>query len=164
MELMKSWIMGLMGAALVTAVACSAAPEGKAKRVVTLVCGLMTILALMRPVLTFDYGAFAKNLAAYERSAQKQSFVLVQSNEKLTRRIIEERCASYILDKGKSQGIDDLQVTVTAAWSQDGYWYPAKATLRTASEQAKRDSLSRSIVADLGIPPEELSWSMQHES
>jgi hypothetical protein len=162
-EALRNWIIGLMGAAMVTAVALTVTPEGRVKKIVSLICGLVTIIALVKPVVGFDYTGFAKNIASYQKSAQGFSSKVESSNEKLTRLIIEDKCETYILDKGKSLGITDLEVTVTAAWSKDGYWYPTGAHLSTNADKESRDKLCQSIEAELGIPPEELIWSMRDE-
>ncbi|SHI08267.1 Stage III sporulation protein AF (Spore_III_AF) [Sporobacter termitidis DSM 10068] len=162
-EALRSWIIGLAGAAMVTAVAMTVTPEGRVKKVVSLICGLVTIIALIKPIVGFNYADFAKSLASYQKDAEGFSGQMDSSNEKLTRLIIEDKCATYILDKGKSLDMDDLEVTVTASWSEDGYWYPSGARLTTNADKAKRDKLGQSITSELGIPPEELIWSMRDE-
>ena len=162
-EALRSWVIGLAGAAMVTAAAMTVTPEGKVKKVVALICGLMTVIALLKPLMGFDYTGFAKYLAQHENDAEAFLSGIKSENENLTRRIIEERCEAYILDKGKSLGITDLAVTVTAVWSEDGYWYPAGASLRTNAGTEARGKLGGSIEAELGIPQEELIWSMDNE-
>ncbi|UOO37138.1 hypothetical protein IZU99_07660 [Oscillospiraceae bacterium CM] len=162
-EAIRTWVIGLAGAALITAVAMTVTPEGKTKKIVSLICGLMTILALIRPLKGFDYVSFAKNLASYKQEASAFSADVSDADEKLTRRIIEEKCCAYILDKAESLGITDLDVTVTAAWDDDGYWYPARAELSTNAGLALRASLESRIESDLGIPREKLVWSNRNE-
>jgi hypothetical protein len=162
-EALRSWIIGIAGAAMVTAAAMALTPEGKVKKIVSLICGLMTILALIKPLAGFDYTSFSKYLSQYKRDAAAQSSAMDSENENLTRRIIEDKCQAYILDKGKSLGITDLNVTVTAKWSKDGYWYPSGASLKTDADEKTRRQLSQSIEGELGISPEELIWSMKNE-
>ena len=162
-EALRNWIIGIAGAAMVTAVAMTVTPDGRVKRVVSLICGLMTIVALVKPVAGFDFRDLAKNIAAYQKSADGLASKVTSNDEKLTRLIIEDKCRSYILDKGKSIGISDLEAAVTASWSRDGYWYPTGARLKTTAGKDLRDKLSQSIEAELGIPPGELIWSMKNE-
>ena len=152
-----------MGAAVVTAVAMTVTPEGRVKKVVALICGLVTIIALLKPIAGLDYRNLARNIASYQKSADGAAAQAGKVDEKLTRLIIEDKTASYILDKGKSLGIGDLEATVTAAWSKDGYWYPSGVHLKSNAARELRDKLSQSIEAELGIPPEELIWSMTNE-
>jgi hypothetical protein len=160
-EAMRSWILGLAGAAVIASVAAAASPEGRVKRVVSLACGLMMILALLGPAARFDYESFRQGLAALRAGELSQP--LDEVNEKLTGLIIEEKYAAYILDKGAALGMDDLAVTVTADWSENGYFYPARATLRTTADETLRDKLAYAIESGLGLPPEELIWRANDE-
>ena len=162
-EALRNWVIGIAGAAMVTAMAMTVTPEGKVKKMVALICGLMTIVALVRPITGINFRDFSKNIASYQQSAGEFSSDVQSTDEKLTRLIIEDKTASYILDKGKSLGISDLEASVTAAWSEDGNWYLTGASLKTNADTELRDKLSQSIEAELGIPPEELIWSMRDE-
>ncbi len=162
-EALRSWVIGVAGAAMVTALALTVTPEGRVKKVVALVCGLMTIVALIKPIVSFDYGSFSEYLAQYQKEAESFSSDIGDTNENLTRRIIEQRCEAYILDKGKSLGITDLNVTVQLTWSVDGFWYPCGASLTTNADETTRQELGWDIEAELGIPSEELNWSMHNE-
>jgi stage III sporulation protein AF len=162
-EAIRSWVIGIACAAMITAIAMTVTPEGSVKKAVALVCGLVVILTLIKPIVGFDYTSFSKNMAQYRNDAEAFSSNVESVNENLTRLIIEEECAAYILDKGTALGITDLEVTVTAEWSEEGYWYPSKASLKANADEAMRFQLGRNIEAELGIPPEELTWSMSDE-
>lgn len=162
-EALRGWIIGLVGAAMVTAVAMTVTPEGKVKKIVSLVCGLMTVVALLKPLVGFDYTNFSKYLTQYKNDADAFSSEIESENENLKRQIIEDKCQAYILDKGKTLGITDLAVTVTATRGEDGNWYPTSAALTTNADTEARGKLEESIEEDLGLPPEELSWSMRNE-
>ncbi len=162
-EALRSWVIGIAGAAMVTAAAMTVTPEGKVKKIVALICGLMTVLVLLKPLTGFDYASFSKYLTQYRNDAEAFSSNIESENENLKRRIIEDKCQAYILDKGKSLGITELAVTVTAEWSEDGFWYPIGASLVTNANGETRDKLSQGIEAELGISPEELIWSMRDE-
>jgi stage III sporulation protein AF len=162
-EAIRDWIIGIAGAAMVSAAAQMMTPEGRVKRIVSLVCGMVTILALIRPLVGFDLGRFADYAARYRLEAEAVTADMNETEEKLTRRIIEEKSAAYILDKGKSLGITDLEARVTAVWNEDGYWVPESARLETDAGEGARRKLAETITAELGIPEEELSWSMKDE-
>ena len=162
-DALRSWILGIVGAAMLAAIAMTITPEGRVKKVVSLTCGVAMIIALVRPVTGFDYTGFAKSLTRLRQNAALFSEDASDTNEKLTGLIIEERCAAYILDKGTLLGINDLAVSVSAKWSTEGYWYPSGATITTSANQEFRDKLSYIIEAELGIPPGELIWRMTNE-
>ncbi len=162
-ETLRSWVIGIAGAAMVTAVAMTVTPEGKVKKIVALICGLMTVIALLKPVIGLDFAGFSKHLAQYRNDAETFTSEIASENENLTRCIIEERCEAYILDKGNSLGITDLDVAVTLEWSEEGCWFPSGANLVTNADTQTRGKLGGSIEAELGIPQEELIWSMRDE-
>ena len=162
-EALRTWILGVTGAAMIASICLSITPESKVKKVVALCCSLAVILMLVRPVIGFDYGSFAREYAQFRAEAADFLYDVAAFNEKLHGLIIEQACSAYILDKGTQLGIHDLRVEVSARQSADGYWYPFAARLWTAADQELRDQLQRIIVRELGIPPEELVWSVNYE-
>lgn len=161
---LRDWVLGITGAALITAAVRMLTPEGRVKRIVMLVCGLVTILALIQPLRRLDPESFAAFAARYQEEGQAAAAGVEISEEKLMRRIIEERTTAYILDKGRSLGIDDLHATVTAEQREDGTWIPKSARLETSAGEAARRKLQDALVAELGIPAEEMNWSVKHEN
>jgi hypothetical protein len=121
----------------------------------------MTVIALLKPIVGFDYKSFSKYLEQHENDAEAFSSDIASENENLKRQIIEDKCGAYILDKGKSLGMTDLSVTVTAEQREDGCWYPCGASLISNADTEARGKLESFIKNDLGIPQEELSWSMR---
>lgn len=162
-ELLRNWVLGIVGASVIAAIAHTAAPSGRVKKVLTLVCGLVMMIAMLKPIVGFDHTTFSTRYFELKAEADVFSGELANVNEKLTGRIIEEECAAYILDKGKEFGMENLAVMVNARWSPDGYWYPAGATITTEAGEEGRDRLAYSIEMGLGIPAEELIWRVHDE-
>ncbi len=158
-DVIRQWVLGLAGAALVGAAASVITPEGRVKKVVTLVCGIVTILALISPLGDLDYPELSRSMARYRENARAQTASAGETGEMLARLIIEDECAAYILDKGAGIGIAPLELSVLAKWSTDGYWYPYGAEIRApgVSESARRE-LTRYIEAGLGIPEQMQNW------
>jgi hypothetical protein len=129
-EALRSWIVGIAGAAMITAVAMTVTPEGRVKKIVSLVCGLMTVIALVRPIVGFDYRSFSEYLAQHKSEAEAFSSDIDSANENLTRRIIEERCQAYILDKASP--LESRTWKRRCAFlERRRHWYPCGASLRT---------------------------------
>jgi hypothetical protein len=156
--------MGITGAALIAAAVRMLTPDGRVRRVVTLVCGLVMIIALISPIKRFDPESLVAFSERYQEEGRAAAAGAQISEEKLMRRIIEERTAAYILDKGRSLGIDDLIATVTAEKLEDGTYVPKSARLKTRAGEAARRKLEEAITAELGIPAEELNWSESDET
>ena len=55
MELLRQWLVGVTCAAMIIALADSLTPPGTVRKVGKLVGGLVLLLAVLQPVLTFDY-------------------------------------------------------------------------------------------------------------
>ena len=163
-EVIGKWILGLVGAALVTCICLMVTPEGRVKKVVSLVCGLVLIIALIKPVVGFDYTTFSKNYEDLRVNAENFTEPLGDVNEKLEGTIIEQQCAAYIVDKGTALGIKDLGARVTAKRSDDGYWYPASAKITGRADVITREKLCGYIESELGIAPSGIVWSNNDES
>lgn len=161
---LRDWVLQLTGAALLSAAVLAITPEGKVRRVVSLACGFAVIAALLSLGVDFDYTRFSSSLAWHRETAAQYAEDFSEENEKLTRLIIEERCAAYILDKGASLGISGLNAQVSAAWSESGYWYPYKASLSAQMvSDTQRDSLTFYIESELGISAEMQEWGTENE-
>ncbi|MDR0838401.1 MAG: hypothetical protein LBN99_02015 [Oscillospiraceae bacterium] len=158
-ETLRSFIAGVVGAAMITAVALTVTPEGRVKRIVAAACGFLTLLAILRPVKAFDYGSLGESLARLRADAGKFSAPLDAANENLARGIIEEKYAAYILDKGIARGMADLEAAVTVRLGDDGRWYPASARLTSSADAQKKDALTHDIETELGIPSGEIAWT-----
>lgn len=163
-EAIRDWILQLTGTALLSAVALAVTPQGKVRRVVTIVCGFAVLAALLRLGGGFDYTAFSQSLARQRSQVEAYTENFAEENKKLTRQLIEEECAAYILDKGDSLGIAGLEVRVWAVWSEEGYWYPSQAALSAPQvEETQKKDLSAYIESELGIPAAMQEWSTDNE-
>jgi len=163
-QMLREWVIGLMGAALVSAAATALAPEGRTRRIVQLVCGLAVIVALLAPVKELDLESLAAFSEKYGEEGRAAAARAADTEEMLLRRIIEQRTEAYILDKGHALGIEDLAVQVTAEKTEEGAWIPKRARLNTRADAFLRQKLQAAIEAELGIAAEELNWSVNDEN
>ena len=143
------WAAGVAAAAVFSAAAMAVTPDGKAKKILSLVCGCVLILAALRPILTLDSLSYAHALASYREQAQALLEQTEKETDRLSRTIIEEECAAYILDKAKEKGEDVGEISVTVQWGGD-CWYPVEMH----TEKPVSSVLSAVIAAELGIPEE----------
>ena len=103
-------------------------------------------------------------MAQYRSEGEAFSKNLEEENDRLLRLIIEEETSAYILDKGGDIGIGHLEVSVSAKWSDDGYWYPSGVEIASNASESQKKELMRCIEAELGIPEEMQTWSTEDES
>ena len=106
MELIRQWIVGITGAALILALTDALTPGGSAKKVGRLAGGLLMMLAVVQPLVGLDYDALAQVLSEYRVTAAGYGDALEQENERLVKAIIEEQTAAYISDKAEELGMD----------------------------------------------------------
>lgn len=158
MEILKIWIMRLVGTALISAVALAVTPDGGVKKVLRLVCGFAVILAFISAFTEFDYISFASYLTEYKAAAEEITTSAQEKTSVETRLIIEERCAAYILDKAKEFGVE-ASASVKAVWSENGYWYPNEADIVFCGTDEAKEKLKNFIGAELGIAPDKQNWS-----
>lgn len=162
MEKLSEWIISIAGISMVATAVLALTPEGAPKKMMRLACGAASVIAVLSIVTRFDFDDYSKYLS---RSREEAERVVSQAEEEALvqkRFIIEESCASYILDKGNELGAQ-ISVRVKARWSQEGYWYPAEAEISGSVESSARKSLARYIETELGISEEDQTWSTQDE-
>ena len=156
-ELLRSWVLGLAGAALLGAFALTLTPEGRVRRVTKLLVGVVLALALIRPLADFDFETYAASLAV-SREAETRAAALGETNDRLQRTIIEAECAAYISDRAARLGLRPVSASVTAKWGDALCWYPYEATLRGEPDALARRALASAIEAELGIPASRQYW------
>ena len=159
-ETIRSWILSLIGAALLCSLAMWLTPESRVKRVLRLACGAVMAASLVSPVLSLDMDVFSLNLEYYRSMAEDITSNAEEKTDRLSRTIIEERCSAYILDK--AQVIDESvsSVKVTAKWGGEASsWYPYEVTVTTRPGGNDHSGVKKLIEAELGIPEERQYWN-----
>jgi len=159
MELIRTWILGLTGAAVITGLALSLTPKSRVRSVMRLVCGAVMIIALIKPVLEFDFETYSVGLAQYRADMDRITAAARETSDRLQRTIIEEECSAYILDKARILGLDCTVAAVTVKWGDEGYWYPYEAHLQIKGPDQQKNNLAGLIEAELGIPRGRQYWS-----
>jgi LPS O-antigen subunit length determinant protein (WzzB/FepE family) len=158
-DLIKDWVLGVAAAAFITGIASSFVPKGKLRRMVSLVCGFMTVAVMLGPLKDFDIDSYSSFLAEFSSQTENYGENIEKENERLLKAIIEERSAAYILDKATQLGIENFKVTVDAKAGDGDYPYPWSAELGGEATEQQRRSLGRYIESELGIPAERQHWS-----
>ncbi len=150
---LRSWLLAIVGTSLVCALVRALAPEGMGKKVIAAVCGFALLGALMGARLPSaedplgDLEGFTQEARDFARRAQEEG-------RNQTRSIIEDKCEAYIWDKAAGLGLTLTDVSVTAAWSGEGFWVPESCQIGAEPDAA----LAAVIASELGIPPERQTW------
>ena len=93
-ELVREWLMGVTGAAVLTALVQAVTPEGGVKQVGKLVCGLVLISAVLAPLGRVEATDFSLAPEYDEQRARLQ-----EETEEQMKTIIEQRLGAYSMDK-----------------------------------------------------------------
>lgn len=150
MEFLRTWILGVTAAALAVALAQALAPEGPVKRAGRLVCGLVLVLAMVRPVLSLDPQTLADNAARMGSGIQNES-ELPQADDALMKTLIAEKAGAYIVDKAGELG-GTCRAEVEVRTGESGYPVPWSVTVRGSLTAVQRERLTGSIAEELAIP------------
>lgn len=154
LELFRSWILGLSGAAIFCAVVTELCPSGSTKKILGLLCGSVMAVALISPFLQLDFSAYSLNMAKYRAQAETVSLSAKENADSYSRTLIEEQCRAYILDKALSLGVDIADASVKLKWNEGGFWYPVECSV-----EANYDvELAGFIECELGIGEENQKW------
>lgn len=152
--MVRQYVLGLIGAALLAAVAVSLAGEGTHKQLVRLLCGIVMTLVFLRPLAGWrfepDLSFMKEVLDAGSREANAGQNL---AREEQIRRITAG-VESYILDKADREGAD---LTVEVTLTED--LLPAGVVLRGKASREAKENLSRMLEQDLGITKENQLWT-----
>ncbi len=155
LNLLRSWILGLAGAAVFCAVMTEICPKGAVKNIVKVLCGIVMAIALISPVLKLDMPGYSMNMAKYRLRGEEIAAAGREMSDNMSRTIIEEDCRAYILDKGAALGAEITDAVVKLKWSGEGFWYPVECEIWGEYYEP----LSRLIESELGIMKENQKWS-----
>jgi len=156
----RSWILGLTAASIIAAILISLSPSGKSRKITIFASAFMLIVAMLRPVIGFDFSTFSTSVMHYGVMAEDYADLLEEENYRLMRVIIEERSSAYISDKAINLGIEDITVTVLTKKGDDGYPYPNEVSVEARCTAAQKTGLSNYIEGEFGVPKSKQHWSV----
>ena len=158
-ELVRTWVMGLTAAAFLASIAMTLTPRGRPRAVVGLVAGLVTVVALIAPILEFDYVSYAGNREGLALDLEMRNEEWALRQEALTSRIIIERSEAYIWDKAESLGLVGLDIGVAVARDEAGWIRPDRVWISGVYTAAQQSALSEFLAETFGISAERQYWS-----
>lgn len=150
-ENVKAWMLAVIAASILCAVADSLMPQGALKRVGRLVCAMVLVCALLSPLGTFDLGAggqWLDDFFAARKSAEQELTQQVNDEMKL---IIQQRFAAYIVDKAREDGVL-CTAEVACEQDQDGLYLPREAHITGELSPTQQSRLTQLLQDELSIP------------
>ena len=158
-EAVRGYLLRITAGAFAGAILLAALPKGTPRRVAAMLCGLLMLLLALTPLAELDYDSLAEAISRLELEKEEARTGIEIQNQELVASIISGRVQTYILDKADETGIELAEVTVTAEWSTDGYWYPHEVRIASGADENQRAKLSDCIQTQLGISAENQDWS-----
>lgn len=163
MELLRSWLLGVIAASLLTAVADSLMPEGAVKQTGKLACGLVVLFAVLSPLMRLDPHQMEEWLEDYAITQEEQKTQLAQQRSEQMKTVMEERFAAYISDKTEALGAV-CRVRVECEAQEPDVFLPVRAELTGNWDPEIRAQLERLLEEDLGIPLKQQSYTEEGAS
>ena len=154
LDTLRSWILGLAGAAIFCALITEICPSGSTKKVLKLLCSVVMTIALLAPLMNADLPSYSMNMAKYRARGEEISSAGKASAENYSRSIIEEQCKAYILDKALALGVELKGLEIGLRWNEGGFWYPEKCVINAEYNSA----LAEYIECELGLSEESQKW------
>lgn len=152
MTFLRTWLLGLAAAAVLTSLAQSLMPQGPVKKAGGLVCALVLLWAMLFPLTQGASLEPAQLAQDYLDQVEQQAKALQAQVQAQRKAVIEAELEAYILDKAAQQGISPCQARVECRENREGVFVPETAWV-SAPEQAW-PALRRLLEEDLGIPAE----------
>lgn len=155
---MAALIRQLCAVSILAGAALTLAPEGRVKRVMRFACSAALLGCIFNGIGILDLDEYALEIA---RNREREQMFLEESQQlsrELNRRVIEERCAAYILDKAENMGISLRSLQIHASWNPEGIWVPDSAVLVFDGSEDEQQQISRLLEADLGIQLHRQEW------
>lgn len=152
MEWFRTWLLGIMSAALIVSMVYALVPKGTMRSIAQFTGGLVLMIVILHPLLQFDPSSWKLQYQDISAQIDEQIAVYKEDHQEELCAIIEEETAAYISDKGSELGIDCHPI-VTARL-RDGVPCPDEVTLDTDWNAV----LSRCIAKELDIPAENQHW------
>ena len=154
---MQNYLLRLIAAALLVAVAAAITPEGRVKRVVTFAGGLLLALVLLRPAGEVDITDMSRAIARVQMEYNENATGIRAASLQVQSAIISQQAQAYILSKAEAMGLA-LQVQVETR-AEELYPYPWAVTLTGSVTAEEKEVLARYIEENLAIPAQRQTWN-----
>ena len=157
-------LRGICAASVFFGLALTLLPEGRERRIASLCVTAALVLMLLGLFRSFRWDSYAVSLAEMQSAAEAVSSDAETKRRELSRLVIENACAEYILDKAADLSLEVRSAKVSARWSREGVWVPERVKVELAKDGEGRLKLASLIEAQLGIPQEEQEWSVEADT
>lgn len=154
MAAVRGWLLTVIGASLICALADALMPPGAVRRVGRLVCGLVLLGAILSPLTQLNLPGGQRWLEDYLASLEAREEDLTETVNSQMKVIIEREYAAYIVDKAARLGLT-CDPRVECGLSEEGLYLPVRVRVTGALTEEERARIAGMIAEDLGVPESE---------
>lgn len=162
MGAVRGWLLTVIAASLICALADALMPQGAVRRVGRLVCGLVMLAAILSPLTELDISGGQRWLEDYLASLENREAELTETVNGQMKVIIEQKYAAYIVDKAAQLGVA-CSVQVECELTEEGLYLPARARVSGALTEGERAQITQIIREDLGVPESEQMYITEED-
>ncbi len=158
--LVRTWLLGVTGVAILTAMAENLMPRGTVKGVGQLTAGLVLMLAVVSPILSLDVSSLLPD-DSWEEGVTQSQMDLDEAQKKELEAIIAAQLGAYIVDKAEGEGISCTATVVCLL--EDGIYLPQQVTIQGTLQTSQQDFLIQLVENELAIPQENIFFTEEGE-
>ncbi len=157
MDGVRSWLLAMIFAAVLCALAKELMPAGPVKRVGGLVCGMVLLAVMLSPLVQLNPAAGQAWLEGWRSGLEQQEAALRQQVNEGVKPIIEQEFAAYIVDKAAEMGLN-CTARVSCRAEENGLYLPDRTEVAGPLSQEERGRLSQLIQEELGVPADRQAY------
>lgn len=162
MDGVRGWLLSVIAACLLCALADALMPQGPVKKAGRLVCGLVLLCVMLSPLPGLRVEEGQAWLEDYFAGLEQQKQDLKETADAGTKGIIEEEYAAYIVDKAKELGIV-CRARVACRTGEDGLRVPDRVEVTGRFSDEEQSRLTQIIEEELLVPPERQAYYSEEE-
>ena len=161
MEQLGQWLVGVTAAAILTALSDALMPEGGVKQAGRLICALVLICAVVRPVAQVELESGEAWLEDWSRERASQESQLREGWEREIKTIIEQEAGAYIVDKAARMGIQCTAEVTCVPGDGQGIWLPEAVCVSGRLTEEQEARLRALLREELGIGEEAQTYDKE---
>jgi len=150
MGLVRGWLLGITGAAILAAVADGMMPEGGVRQVGKLVCGLVLLFAVLSPFSDRDTFGLTDILCYDNQRLQQDAKQLQEARGEQMKQLIQQELAAYSMDKIQEMGLI-CRIEVVCETDEQGLALPRAVQVYGSLQQDEQLTVARELSQDLGL-------------
>lgn len=161
MDGIRTWLLAIIAASILCALAERVMPPGPVKRVGGLTCGLVLLWTILTPVARPDLGAGRAWLEDYLAALEQRETELSDQVDQGRKVLIEQEYAAYIVDKAAEW---ELNCTARVKCrAEEGLYIPDETMVAGPFSDVEQSRLTQMIREDLGVPAERQTYYAEGE-